>query len=944
MRLFRKWTNIGLRTKLVLLIESLVILLVLAIGIIAMIREKQTLENELKKRGLALSANIANFVVRPLINQDLPSLRRFVSHSMAQDYVRYAIILDPDGKVVMHSDLEEVGKTYKETEMLALGAEESFCNYTHPHLSKQEGLHCDIFTPIQLSGVRLGTVALGYSYEAVEKQMAKVRQHILLMGLVITFIGAVAAYLLATFISTPVRRITMAVEKVAKGRPHFPLKIKRRDEIGILANSFDKMAKDLEIHRRHLEELVQERTADLERVNERLRQVISDRKEAEEALRQSEKDYRETFDAMTDWILAVDSDLRIVLFNDAFMQINKELELTTDVIGRTPMEIFPFISHTLRDEYRWVFKNKKVLITQETTKVGDREFITESRKIPLLKEGKISKVVSVIRDITERKIAEEAVQESIRRVKIAYDQSVVYAQQLKEEIEGRQHAQEAMIQAKEDWENTFDAITDIVMLLDNELQIIRVNKAAAEVLNTTKEGLVGKKCYEVIHGKSSPIGRCPLVHTMKTLEPHSTEITEPNLGGTFICSTSPIMASEGTPSGYTHTLKDVTVSKRLEAQLQQAQKMEAIGTLAGGIAHDFNNILMPIISYTEMALLQLADDSSMRFNLEQVVKAGLRARDLVQQILTFSRQSDQQRIPLNVVPIVKEALKLLRASLPKTIEIRQNIKADSGTVMASPTQIHQVLMNLCTNSGHAMREKGGVLEVTLIDVDLDSYAAAQYPDLVPGAYVKLTVSDTGHGMSREVKERIFDPFFTTKELGEGTGMGLSVVHGIVKNYGGAITVYSETGKGTTFNLFFPRIDIGDQLQAEPTEAIPAGNERILVVDDEAAITDSLRQILESIGYNVETRTSSLEALEVFRARYDNFDLVITDQTMPNMTGEILAKELMAIRSDIPIILCTGFSEIISEAKSKAIGIREFVMKPIIINELAKSVRKVLDED
>jgi CheY-like chemotaxis protein len=265
-------------------------------------------------------------------------------------------------------------------------------------------------------------------------------------------------------------------------------------------------------------------------------------------------------------------------------------------------------------------------------------------------------------------------------------------------------------------------------------------------------------------------------------------------------------------------------------------------------------------------------------------------------------------------------------------------------VMGDPTQIHQVLMNLCTNATHAMREKGGALEVGLEDVDLDADAPVQYPDLKPGPHVRLTVSDTGHGLDPAVMERIFDPYFTTKDKGVGTGLGLAVVHGIVKSHGGTITVYSEVGKGTTFHVLFPRIESVDAEETEVLEPLPKGDERILFVDDEEALVKIGQQMLERLAYEVVPRTSSIEALEAFRAQPDKFDLVITDQTMPNMTGEMLAKELMGIRPDIPIILCTGYSELISKERAKAMGIREYVMKPLVIRELATTIRKVLDKD
>jgi CheY-like chemotaxis protein len=345
-----------------------------------------------------------------------------------------------------------------------------------------------------------------------------------------------------------------------------------------------------------------------------------------------------------------------------------------------------------------------------------------------------------------------------------------------------------------------------------------------------------------------------------------------------------------------------------------------------------------------MTMTEAPEDSVARSNLAQVLKAANRAKGLVNQILTFSRQSEQERKPLKIQPIIKEALKLLRASLPSTIEITQNIDKESGAILADPTQIHQVIINLCTNAYHAMREKGGVLEVILTEVDADSTDLTFNPDLSPGPYLRLTISDTGHGMDRIVMERIFDPYFTTKDLGEGTGMGLAVVHGIVRSHSGDITVYSEPGKGTTFHVYLPRIDTGAIApETVSTEPAPKGKERILLVDDEEQIVLMVRQMLEGLGYHVTARTSSVEALGAFRAKPEKFDLVITDQTMPNMTGAELAQKLMGIRADIPIILCTGFSEVITEDKSKAIGIREYVMKPVIRSEIAKTIRRVLDK-
>jgi signal transduction histidine kinase/ActR/RegA family two-component response regulator len=387
--------------------------------------------------------------------------------------------------------------------------------------------------------------------------------------------------------------------------------------------------------------------------------------------------------------------------------------------------------------------------------------------------------------------------------------------------------------------------------------------------------------------------------------------------------------------------REITTRKLLEGKLQQAQKMEAIGILAGGIAHDFNNILGVMIGYTELIASEWAATHPSQAHLQEILTAGKRAKALVQQILTFSRRNDQKRQPLHLHQLVNETLKLLRASLPSTIHFETHIHLQSGTILADPTQMHQVLMNLCTNAEHAMRQCGGTLEVALEAMDVDDRFAAQHASLKPGPHICLTVRDTGHGMTPDVCARIFDPFFTTKKEGDGTGMGLAVVHGIVTSHGGAITVTSAPGQGSLFTVYLPQLVKTPVRDTLPESTLPYGQGTILFVDDEAALAQVAATILTRLGYTVTTCTNSQEALATFRASPDQFDLVITDQTMPGLTGENLARALRQIRPNLPIILCTGFSHVMTPEKAQGLQLDAFLMKPLTMQSLGQAVQCVL---
>ncbi len=647
-------------------------------------------------------------------------------------------------------------------------------------------------------------------------------------------------------------------------------------------------------------------------------QLFNQQQETEKALRKSEERFRDLYDHAPVGYHEYDAEGRITNIN------------------RTGLEMLGYRREEMIGEYVWKFNadpegvRREILEKLAGIRPPGRSFEQVYRRkdgtiFPVLLEnrlardeqGRVAGIRVTVQDITERKRSEEMIRESevkFRRVVESAAEGIVVVQG------------ERIVFINPYALGLFGASTEQVAAShyldfthpeDRGLILDRYRRRAAG------EAVSEHAAYRLVSGQ----GRILWV------EGHATPVDWEGQQATLVFIT------------------DITERKRaeeerasLEEQLRQAQKMEAIGTLAGGIAHDFNNILSAVMGYAELASLDIAEGTKARYHVEQSMKAARRARDLVQQILAFSRQGRQQRKLLDITPIVKEGLKFLRASLPTTIEIRPEIEEGLGAIEADSTQVHQVLMNLCTNAAHAMEQKGGVLEVSLSRMDMEGASAAS-AGIGSGPYVRLRVSDTGHGMPQEILRRIFEPYFTTKEPGKGTGLGLAVVHGIVKSYGGGVTVWSEVGRGSVFDIYLPRIDTVDlSARGYQTESLPLGfRERVLFVDDEEAIVEVGRESLTYLGYEVTARTSSIEALELFREKPDRFDLVITDMTMPNMTGDRLAQELLRIRPGIPIILCTGFSELITEDRAREIGVREFAMKPLVMKDLAKTIRRALGE-
>ncbi|NVL90694.1 MAG: PAS domain S-box protein, partial [Desulfobacterales bacterium] len=634
---------------------------------------------------------------------------------------------------------------------------------------------------------------------------------------------------------------------------------------------------------------------------------ITERKRAEEAIQESEARSRLILQTMPSGLFTVDLNRKITSWN-------KEAEEITglkgeEVVGRDCIEALDC------DECKKgcsLFDDKvdKPIYEKECTlHVGGRN-ITISKNADMLRDWQDNTIggLESFVDISERKRTEEAI-----------------------------------VRAKEDWENTFDAITDMVMLLDNEHRIIRVNRNTARVLNTTKESLVGKKCYEAVHGQKQPIVQCPLVLTMKTLNPQTKEITEPKLGGTFICSTSPLLNRDGKLVGYTHSLKDITEPKLLEAQLQQAQRMESIGTLAGGVAHDFNNILMGIQGFASLILKDL-DETQPQYNwvrrIEDQVKSGA---ELTRQLLGFARGGKYDVKPININELVRKTSSLFGRT-KKEITIKEEYEQDIWTVEVDQGQIKQVLLNLYVNAWQAM-PAGGELYLETSNVTLDESFVKPY-GLQPGRYVKISVTDTGIGIDDAIQQRIFDPFFTTKQLGWGTGLGLASAYGIVINHDGIINVYSKKGHGSTFNTYLPAAKSAVP-SAEPVardEQIKRGTETILLVDDEQTVLDVGKELLSELGYTVLEAIGGREAVEIYKENKDKIDMVLLDMVMPRMGGGEVYDRMKKINPSIKVLLSSGYSMNDQTIEILERGCDGFIQKPFNIHELSIKIREILDKE
>lgn len=549
--------------------------------------------------------------------------------------------------------------------------------------------------------------------------------------------------------------------------------------------------------------------------------------------------------------------------------------------------------------------------------------ITREAVVPVIRDRKIVAVIGVANKKTDY---------------TKYDVDLV--QQLGEiswEVISAKRAEDAQRESEARYRSMMDAMIEGAYISSADFHIVYMNAA---MIKRTGRQSTGEYCYAALYEQSRQCPWCPMAQTQqgKTTE---LEIINPFDNRHYHISNTPIQHRDGSISQMT-ICRDITHIKLTEERLLQVQKMEAIGNLAGGIAHDFNNILTPILGLAEMMISDSPPGSSIQQSAIEIHHSAERAAALVKQILSFSKQSEKKQVPVYIHKILKEVCKLLRATIPTNIDLHQKIVGEYRPVLADPTQIHQILMNLITNAYHAVEDSGGTITIEVDEKHLDSFT--RDPLLSPGRYVRLSVSDNGPGIPPEIQDKIFDPYFTTKKYGKGTGLGLSVVYGLVKDYGGEIQVISEPGRGTTFDIFLPTIDTIQIMETKETRRshLPRGTERILLVDDEDLVLNLEKKMLERLGYHVDSYTDSLESLAAFHADSDAFDLLITDMSMPNLTGDQLAIDIMKIRPDLPIIICTGYSNRIDEQRAQKLGIKGFLMKPVVRSDLATLVRRVLD--
>ncbi len=718
---------------------------------------------------------------------------------------------------------------------------------------------------------------------------------------------------------------------------------------------------------------------------------ITKRKRAEEALQESQHLLRDVIDSAPSAIFLKDCDGKFITINT---QLEKMLGMTREELkGKTDYDIAP---KDVADDWRahdlQVMKTGLPLQIEEIADLEDGHHVFLANKFPLLdSSGRIYGICAISHDITPHKRAEDALKTSTERLEILSStasqllaskepQEIVevlcrrvmehldchaFFNYLVEEAGNRMKlnayagipdetareiyfldfgtavcgcvARDAQRIVAENIPTTPDIRTDLVSSFGIKAYACHPLFAQGRVIGTLSFGTRSRLTFTedelalmktVADQVAIAMERMQL---LQSLEERADDLELRVQERTFQLS-----------EAYESLEREIKEHNKAEEQLRQSQKMEAIGTLAGGIAHDFNNMLAAILGFTEMAIEDVPDRPDVERSLQNVSKAAMRARDLVKQILAFSRKTNYERIPLPLSPLIKETVKLLRASIPATIEIRVAVTAISDTVLAAPVEAQQILMNLATNASLAMQEKGGTLDINLTDIDFEPDSPVSGLDVLPGEYVQLMVHDTGIGMSPEIMKRVFEPFFTTREVGKGTGMGLAMVYGIVKDLQGTITVESELGYGSTFRVFLPKVKTNAKVEVMRPVEIPCGSERILFVDDEEMLVEWGKATLEKLGYKVTAMKDSREALKTFSMNPALFDLVITDHAMPQMAGTQLTKEILMIRGDIPIILCTGHNDAVSPGIAMEAGIRQLLMKPVAKPELAQAIRRALD--
>ncbi len=739
---------------------------------------------------------------------------------------------------------------------------------------------------------------------------------------------------------------------------------------GLVGTTASRLASERELtqHRRHLEALVEERTAELRKTNEHLRREIIQRRQAEEKVAHLNRVLRAVSrvdklivrENHRDRLLQGACDLLVEsrgYFNTWIALKDEAGGLKATAEAGLGDAFLPLIERMEQGEFpdctRRVLREVDPIVTQyPTSTCTDCSLASEydGRAGMTLRLQYEDQLYGWLCASIPSHLAEDEEEQALIREVV---DDIAFALHNIEIEEDRRRAEEQRDEFLSQLQATLEATADGILVVDRNGEIRLFNQRFLEMWKIPDAGLRSGdddralayvldelRAPELSFGTIGELHGHPEAKSFDTIEFRDGRIFERY-------SRPQILGNE--TIGRVWSFRDITERKRaeaekeeLEAQLRQAHKMEAIGTLVGGIAHEINNIVGIILGNAELSMLDVPKSDPAGECLQEILTASFRAKEVVRQIMTFARKTPDTRKPIDICETVKESMKLIRSTIPSTIEIRQRISCESEIVLANPTEINQILMNLCSNSVHAMGDETGVLEVMLEPVVLDEQAASHYDRLTAGEYVRLSVKDSGSGIDPDIMDRVFDPYFTTKDVDKGLGMGLAVVFGIVEKHNGLITLTSEIGKGTTAEVWLPKTDLRADTQAVEGSDPPKGNEHILLVDDEPSLVSLLTQMLERHGYTVVGKTSSKEALNFFQAESDAFDLIITDMSMPEMPGDRLAMEAMKIRPDIPVIICSGHNDRLDADRAKRAGIKEYMMKPLDLGHFIRTIRNVLD--